>query len=556
MFDLLIKGARVVDGTGMPSFTADVAVEQGRIARIGRVDADAARVFDADGLVLTPGFIDVHTHYDAQIDWDPTCSPSSWHGVTTVLTGNCGFTLAPARVGDVAWLAHMLGRVEGMAPEALAAGLRWNGGGFGDFWRRVEGRIGVNVGSYVGHSAIRRCVMGDDASSRRARADEIVAMQAHVRQAMQDGAVGFSSSQLDIHVAHDGREVPSNHAAPEELIALCAVLAEFGRGAIEFIPRSFVEGYDAADRALMRSMARVSGRPLELNTLTPLPAAPDGWRHSLRFAHEASAEGLRIHPMFPTNRLNAHFALDTTFLFDEMPSFRATLTLPPDERARRLRDPTVRAQMRAELADPTGRAFVFIWQICVVEAVRDAANAAWVGRSVAELAEERGADLLDTFLDMALAEDLQTQFLVEAPGEVFEDMITTLVRDPLVMAGSSDAGAHLLSFVGADYTTRLLSEWVPRAISLEAAVARLTMFPAMIHGITDRGVIRAGAHADLVLFDPARLRAGRTHLVRDFPAESARFVVEAEGYAAVIVNGQTLFEDGVHTGALPGQLLR
>ncbi len=260
--------------------------------------------------------------------------------------------------------------------------------------------------------------------------------------------------------------------------------------------------------------------------------------------------------MFPTNRLNAHFALDTTFLFDEMPSFRATLTLPPDERARRLRDPTVRAQMRAELADPTGRAFVFIWQICVVEAVRDAANAAWVGRSVAELAEERGADLLDTFLDMALAEDLQTQFLVEAPGEVFEDMITTLVRDPLVMAGSSDAGAHLLSFVGADYTTRLLSEWVPRAISLEAAVARLTMFPAMIHGITDRGVIRAGAHADLVLFDPARLRAGRTHLVRDFPAESARFVVEAEGYAAVIVNGQTLFEDGVHTGALPGQLLR
>jgi N-acyl-D-aspartate/D-glutamate deacylase len=212
--------------------------------------------------------------------------------------------------------------------------------------------------------------------------------------------------------------------------------------------------------------------------------------------------------------------------------------------------------MRAELADPTGRAFVFVWQICFVEAVRDAVNAPLVGRSVADIAEERGADMLDTFLDLALSEDLKTQFLVEAPGEVFEDLITTLVRDPIVMAGSSDAGAHLLSFVGADYTTRLLSEWVPRAISLEAAVARLTMFPAMIHGIADRGVIRPGAWADLVLFDPARLRAGRTYLVKDFPAEASRFVVDAEGYNAVIVNGQILLEDGLHTGILPGQFVR
>jgi len=532
-------------------------VQGDRIASIGRIDAGAARVVDADGLVLTPGFIDVHTHYDAQLDWDPTASPSSWHGVTTVIAGNCGFTLAPARRGDTEWLAQMLSRVEGMAPAALAEGLRWTGGGFGEFWGRLHGRLGVNAGGYVGHSAVRRYVMGDDASLRPARADEIAAMQALVRQAMHEGALGFSSSQLDIHVAHDGREVPSNHARPEELLALCAVLAEHGRGAVEFIPRSFVSGYDEADRELIRNMARISGRPVELNTLTPLPAAPDGWEHSLRFAHDAFADGLRIHPMFPTNKLGAHFALDTTFLFDEMPSFRAALTRPPAERARCLRDPAVRAQMRAELADPRGRAFVFIWQICMIEAVRDAAHAAWIGRSVAEIAEERGADMLDTFLDMALAEDLQTQFAVEMPpSDVFDAMITQLVRDPIVMAGSSDAGAHLLSFVGADYTTRLLSEWVPRALSLEAAVARLTMFPAMVHGITDRGVIRPGAAADLVLFDPARLRAGRTHLVHDFPAASPRFVVDAEGYAAVIVNGQILLENGVHTGALPGQLVR
>lgn len=556
-FDLLIRGARVVDGTGMPSFTADVGVGAGRIAAIGRLADEATRVIDGDGLVLTPGFIDVHTHYDAQLDWDPTASPSSWHGVTTVLAGNCGFTLAPARVGDCEWLAQMLSRVEGMSVASLTAGLRWRGGGFGDFWRRFEGRLGVNAGGYVGHSAVRRHVMGDEASQRPARAEEIAQMRELVRQAMREGALGFSSSQLDIHVAHDGREVPSNFATPEELIGLCGVLAEFGRGAVEFIPRSFVEGYDASDRHLLRAMARASGRPLELNTLVPLPAAPDGWQRCLEFARAAFADGLRLHPMFPTNKLGAHFALDTTFLFDEMPSFRAALTLPPAERARALRDPAVRQRMRAELADPTGRAFVFIWPICVVEAVRDPEHAAWVGRSVSDLAEARGADPLDAFLDLSLSEDLQTQFVVEMPpGQTFDDMITTLVRDPIVMAGSSDAGAHLLSFVGADYTTRLLSEWVPKALPLEAAVARLTMFPAMIHGIADRGVIRPGAAADLVLFDPTRLRAGAARLVRDFPADGPRFVVDAEGYHAVIVNGEILLEHGVPTGALPGQVVR
>jgi N-acyl-D-aspartate/D-glutamate deacylase len=556
-WDLIIKSGRVVDGSGLPSFTADVAVRDGKIARVGRIDDGAASIIDADGLVVTPGFIDVHTHYDAQLDWDPTASPSSWHGVTTVIAGNCGFSLAPARPADTDWMALMLSRVEGMSAEALGAGLRWRGGSFGDFWRRLDGRIGVNAGGYVGHSAVRRYVMGDDASLRPARAGEVGAMQELVRQALHDGALGFSSSQLDIHVAHDGREVPSNHAAAEELIALAAVLAEFGRGAIEFIPRSFVEGYNEADRELLRTLARVSGRPVELNTLLPLPASPDGWQRGLEFAREAFRDGLRLHPMFPTNKLGAHFALGSTFLFDEMPSFRQALTLPPAERAQRLREPAVRAQMRAELADPTGRAFVFVWQICVVEAVRDAAHADWIGRSVTDLAQARGADPLDCFLDLSLEENLETQFAIEVPASrTFKEIIGSLVRDPIVMAGSSDAGAHLLSFVGADYTTRLLTEWVPDTLSLEAAVARLTMMPAMVHGLHDRGVIRPGAAADLVVFDPGRLAAGRTRLVTDFPAQSPRFVVDAEGYAATIVNGEVLLDHGRHTGALPGRVLR
>ena len=557
-WDLVVRGGRVVDGTGLPPFTADVAVRDGRIARVGRVDGPARRTLDAAGAVVTPGFIDVHTHYDAQLDWDPVASPASWHGVTTVLCGNCGFTLAPARPEDTGWLAQMLSRVEGMAGPALAAGLRWAGGSFGDFWRRVEGRLGVNAGGYVGHSAVRRCVMGEAASERRATAAEVAAMQDLVRAALREGALGFSTSQLDIHVAHDGRGVPSNHAAPDEVVALAGVLAEFGHGAIEIIPRSFVEGMNAADRELLLACYRAAGRPLEIQTLTPLlPACPDGWEASLAFAHEAWRQGARIHPMLATNRLGAHLTLGSTFLFDELPSFRETLTLPPAARARRLLEPAVRERMRRELADPTGRAFVFVWDVVSVERVCDPAHRAWVGRAVPDLAAERGQDPLDCFLDLSLAEDLETQFVLEMPpSDYFRKCTARLLRDPIVMAGSSDGGAHLLSFTGADYPTRLLSEWVPDVLPLEEAVRKLTGVPAAVHGLRDRGVVREGAWADLVIVDLARLRAGATSLVHDFPGGSGRFVVDAEGYVAVVVNGEVLLESGRWTGATPGHVLR
>jgi N-acyl-D-aspartate/D-glutamate deacylase len=556
-FDLVVRGGRVVDGTGMPGFTADVAVRDGRIARIGRVTEVATRTIDADGCIVTPGFVDVHTHYDAQLHWEPTASPASWHGVTTVLTGNCGFTLAPARPEDTGWLAQMLSRVEGMSTEALAAGLRWSGGSFGQYLHALDGRIAVNMGAYVGHSAIRRHVMGDAASDRRATADEIAAMQGLVRQAMHEGAIGFSTSQLDIHVAHDGREVPSNHAAPEEIVALAAVLAEFDHGALEIIPRSFVDGYDEADRALLHEMYRVSGRPIELNTLVPLPHQMDGWRRGVEFCREAFRRGFRLHPMFAVNELGAHFSLDTTFLFDEMPTWRLTLCLPEPERARQLADPAVRERLLVELADPSGRAFVFVWQVVFVEAVIRPEHERWVGKHVADVAEAMGKAPLDAFLDLALAEDLKTQFLVSAPKDRSRDAATAeLVRDPIAMAGSSDGGAHVLSFTGADYTTRLLSEWVPGTLTLEQAVAKLTMVPAIVHGLADRGVVREGAAADLVVFDPSRLRCTGTRLVHDFPAGAGRYVVGAEGYVATVVNGEVTFEQGRYTGALGGALLR
>jgi len=559
-FDLLIRGGRVVDGSGMPGFQADVAIKDGRIARIGRVTERATRTIDADGAVVTPGFVDVHTHYDVQLDWDPIASPSCYHGVTTVLTGNCGFTLAPAKPADVPWLAAMLSRVEGMSKEALAAGFRFDGGSFADFWGRYEGKLGVNAGGYVGHCAVRRFVMGDDASEREATADEIGAMQELVRQAMREGALGFSTSQIDIHVGDDGREVPSNHASADEVIALCSVLAEFDHGAVEIIPRSFAEGYDAKDRALLHALYRASGKPIELNILTPTPKNPMGWQNALEFCHESFQQGIRVHPQFTTNKLELHMKLSDTFVFDEMPVWREVLTMPDPARRKRLADPETRARMQAEWDDDDARAVTFDLGDLAVESVRDPAHADWVGRTIAAFSQERGTSKLETLLDLALAEDRETSFRTshnEVAQQFIRHIVQTAVGDPIVMAGSSDGGAHLASFTGADYSTRLLAEWVPTgAISLEQAVWRLTGMPATVHGLRDRGFLRAGAWADVVVYDPATLASGEAYLARDFPADTERYVVDATGYRNVIVNGEVLLEDGRHTGALPGHVLR
>jgi len=558
-FDLIIRGGRVADGTGMPAFTADIGIRNGRIVKIGRITGAATRVLDADGLLVTPGFIDVHTHYDVQLDWDPIASPSSWHGVTTVLTGNCGFTLAPAKPEDVDWLAGMLSRVEGMSRNALREGLRFRGGSFGDYWKRFDGRLGVNAGSYVGHCAVRRHVMGDAASVRAATAAEIGAMQELVRAAMREGALGFSTSQLEIHVGEDGRGVPCNHATSEEILALSAVLAGFERGALEIIPRSFGDGYDENDRRLIREMYRVSGRPVELNILLPTPQNPMSWERTLTFAQEAFAEGIRLHPQFTTNELGLHLRLADTFVFDEMPTWRDALTRAEPERSTKFRDPAVRARLRAEFDDLESRSAAFTWDVLAVEATRDPARGALVGRTVAEIAGERGTDPLDTFLDISLEDGLETQWesRLDALGKEFiGHVVKAAITAPIVMAGSSDGGAHLASFVGADYTTRLLTDWVPETIGLEQAIWRLAGMAATVHGLRDRGFIREGAHADLNLIDRDRLRAGHSRLVRDFPANTERYVVDAVGYVATVVNGEVLMEGGAHTGALPGAVLR
>lgn len=558
-FDLIIRGAKVVDGTGLPAYVADVGIKGERIAKIGRIDQGAARVIDAKGLLLTPGFIDVHTHYDVQLDWDPIVTPSCWHGITTVLAGNCGFTLAPAKPEDVDWLAGMLSRVEGMSRAALAEGLKFEGGSHGDYWSRFEGQIGVNVASYVGHSAVRRYVMGDDASEREATEDEIEQMKECVRQAMREGAIGFSTSQLDLHVGEDGREVPSNHASADEVVALSSVLAEFDRGACEIIPRSFGRGYDEADRELMLRMHEASGRPVELNLLFPSAEDPESWSKSLEFCREQNALGARLHPQFATNRGGLHVKLSDTFVFDDMPKWREVLCLAEPERSEKLRDPAIRALLEVEFASDAGKSIGATWQNLAVEQVVDKANRSKLGKTVAELATEAGIEPIDCFLDLALEEGLETWFCMLTPPEAaayMDQICATVMKEPFAMAGSSDGGAHLASFVGADYTTNLLTDYVPSVLSLEEAIFKLAYMPAIVHGIEGRGAIREGYFADLVLIDMERLGTGDTWLAQDFPAHSERFVVDSTGYVATIVNGAVVLEQNKHTGALPGRVLQ
>jgi N-acyl-D-aspartate/D-glutamate deacylase len=384
-------------------------------------------------------------------------------------------------------------------------------------------------------------------------------MVALTDQAFAEGAYGFTSSQLELHVAHDGRGVPSNHAAADELIALASVVGRHGRGAIEFIPRSFMVGYDDDDRSLIRGMAREARRPVHLNTLAPLhPSAPAGWERSVEFAHELAAEGLTVHPMFAANRQGAHFALGNTFLFDDLPSFRRTLVLRGAEREAALRDPAVRDAMRADIARG-GHAFVFFWPLIRCERVSHPDAERFAGLTVPELAAMlgEGRDELDAMLDVSLADDLEAQFaLVAPPNPRQRAAVATLVEDPLMMPGSSDGGAHLLSFCGADYTTRLLTEW-DDLLSLEAAVARISGEPARAQGLTDRGVLRSGMAADVLLIDRDALGTAETpRYVGDLPANSGRYVVDATGYRMVIVNGEPLLRDGEATGATPGKLLR
>lgn len=554
--DIIIKDAMVIDGSGMPRYTADVAIAGGRIAEIGRVDGKAKQTINAAGRALAPGFIDFHTHFDAQLTWDPLGRSSPEHGVTTVITGNCGLTLMPCKPGDESDLIGNFVRVEAIPREVLET-VDWKWGSVADYHRALQQRLGINVAGYVGHNAVRWFVMGKAAAEREATDDELTAMQQVVRQAMADGAIGVSTDQNPNHYRDDGTPIPSRLASRKELLALASALGDLNTGVFQ-IP-SEGGGKRADNIAWFAQLARVSHRPVLWGSIKARWNEPDLWHEQLdevgRFFHE----GLQLYS-YTTIRPNVtRFTLQNCQLFDEFPTWRTTLMLPLEERKAALADPNVREQFRRELRDqplPVGKGgYHRRWDLVKITGAVLAKNKALDGNNIEEAARAAGKDPLDFFLDLSLEEGLEIKFESRRVGE--DEMMAGIIQSPYVFIGQSDAGAHVAFSAGFGYSSLLLGDWVRerKSMTLEAAVHNLTFKVSSLFGLGDRGLVRQGWSADLVLFDPDTIGALEPEEEADYPGGAKRMVQHATGVDYTLVNGKVLLDHGEHTGACPGQVI-
>ncbi|MEW6296508.1 MAG: amidohydrolase family protein [Thermodesulfobacteriota bacterium] len=553
--DLLIRNGTVIDGTGAPCYRADIAVTNGRIAQVGTVREGAKQVLDASDLFVAPGFIDPHTHYDAQIDWDPLVTCSSWHGVTSVVMGNCGVGLAPCRPEQREALAWDLVNVEGMSFHVLSTGVRWEWESFSEFMTAKRQGRGINLGFLMPLSPFRSYVMGEAAQERAATTEEAAQIAALLREGMRAGALGFSTTVATQHVGYRGRPLACRLASREELGAYARVLRQLGYGAIEvnlggagssILPPGAPE--------LVDFFLTESGRPvtwLSVQTRSDQPTA-----HRELLANTDSLIRRGGIPQASCQPTEIQFNLRNPFLFGPYEVCHRLFNRPPDEQARVYADPDFRAAFRAAYTT-SPRAFSGQWQRIEVCKVKHPAHRSWIGKSIAALAQAQGKDPLDTFFDLALTDDLGTEFTMAVLN--FEPaLLQEVITDPRVLIGLSDGGAHVDMLCNTGYPTYLLGTWVRErgAMSWERAVRRLTAEPAQFFGLTDRGVIAQGKAADLVAFDPRTVAAGDKEMLYDLPGGEGRFVQQARGIHWVIVNGEILFADGRHTGALPGRVLR
>lgn len=552
-YDLIVRGGRIVDGSGLPSYRGDVGVKNGKIVEIGRVQGSSARTVDADGLVVAPGFIDHHTHLDAQILWDPYGTSEPQHGVTTVVMGNCGLTLAPVKPGDEDALVKSFVRVEAIPRFALEQGVKWGWHTFRDYLDSLEGKVGINVGGLVGHIAVRQYVMGEESVERRATAKEIQQMRQLVLEAMEGGALGISTNRDERHMREDGKPVPSRLADDEELLALCDLLGEKNAGVIETIlGRNRIEHFQ-----LYHLLARRTQRPILWQSLQHRWAEPNLWREQLDAVAPIFQEGFRAYGLSHTVPLVRHFTLRNTQVFDEFPTWKNLMFLPEEARKQGLADPETRQKMRADLADPRPTNFHRRWDIVRVEKVVKPENKKYAGKSVAEMAAMRNQDPLDAFLDLSLEENLGTTFWNANNGGDPQAM-GEILRSPYVLVGTSDAGAHVQFGADFGYGTTLLSLWVRerQVLSLEQAIYKLTFHVASIFGLEGRGLLRPGYAADLAIFNPNTIRAHAPEWVNDYPAGTKRLMQRSEGMQYTVVNGRIIHEEGRLSGDLPGQILR
>ncbi len=555
MHDLLIRNATLYDGLGSPGLRGDLAVKDGRIAAIGNVGEAAKEVLDAEGLALMPGIIDNHTHYDAQLTWDPYATPSPALGVTTAIIGNCGFTIAPCKPQDRELVMQNLTQVEGMGIETLRAGVRWDFESFPQYMDMLERQgSALNIAAFVGHSSMRTFVMGEDAPKRAATADEVARMRAIVVEAMQAGAVGFATSTSPAHNGHGGLPMPSRLADDFEMRTLVTSLKDSGRGVF-----MLTKGGQSTP-AFLEALAAESGRPVVVAALLHNPTNPNVVFDELDAISAANSRGHTMFGAVSCCPLSFDFTLESPYPIESLAAWKPAFALEGEARKAKIADPAFRQAIRDELSRPAHvRNFNGEWhKVQVVETFRPE-NAKYEQRALDELAAEAGKDPLDFFFDLALAEDLRTVFVALTLNSD-EEAVGRLIRHPYSLVSLSDAGAHLTFFNDAGFGLHLLGHWVRAKglLTLPEAVYRLTGQTAKLFGIRGRGTLEAGNAADLMLFDPKTVDRGPKERVRDLPAGGARLTTRAVGVHGVWVNGERIADaNGMRPlKRLPGKLLR
>ena len=564
--DLVIRNGTIVDGSGMGRYRADVGVKDGRIVEIGRIRAPAQRTVNADGLIVAPGFIDGHTHMDAQVNWDRQGTCSCWHGVTSVIMGNCGFALAPCPPDQREWFARCLTAVEDIPLEAMLAGIDWRWETFPEYLATVEQLPkALNYGAYIGHSALRMYVMGNRALTEPATEADIARMVQAVKEAVRAGAMGFSSSRAGTHVTPDDTPVASRIAEWSELDALVGAMADLDAGIFQVGPDASSGPTQRAFLARLQELAIKTGRPVMFGTIsTRQGEQPNSYRYQLDYIDESVAAGARMWGQTTTKSINAIFTFKSYLPFDALPHWKALRSLPLAEQRRRMADPAVRETLVADeaLMKPRDKVFQGGGAATTDPRKPDYANlfamrgVDWDDPTVAELAQQRGQHPVEVMIDLMLADE--NQVFVQPLVNESPDHVLGMLRHPWTLATFSDSGAHVCQEIGSSLQTHMLSYWVrqKQAFTLEQAVRMLTFDNAAAWELNDRGLVRTGFAADLVLFDEKTVRPAMPVVESDLPGGARRLVQKAEGIAATIVNGQVAFENGEATGACAGQLLK
>ena len=570
--DLVVRGGTVVDGTGAAARTADVAIRDGVVIEVGRVEGSAAREIDADGALVTPGFVDIHTHYDGQATWDEQLTPSCWHGVTTVVMGNCGVGFAPAAPDRREWLIGLMEGVEDIPGAALSAGIQWGWESFPEFLDALESRRHVmDLGTQVPHGAVRAYVMGErGARNEPATPEDVEAMAAIVREGVRAGALGFSTSRTLAHRAIDGEPVPGTHATEDELFGIGSVLGELGTGVFELAPAGALgEDLAAPEREMdwMRRLAAEIRRPVTF-ALGQNNADPDSWRRLLDLAGEAAADGVPVRPQVHGRTVSLLLGFQTfhPLAFTAAWGAAGLGLLPWQEQVARVRDD---ADLKARIVEDAART---LDDDPVVSGFMHPDRIFLLGdppvyepgpeRSVSAIARARGLDPWALLVELLLHDDgrelLNAPVLNYSHGNL--DAVGEMLRHPTSAFGLGDGGAHAGQTCDASTTTFLLTHWArDRAhdrLSVQEAVHKMTQATATLYGLGDRGVLAPGYVGDLNVIDHDRLRLHRPELVADLPGGATRLVQRADGYVATVKSGEVTFEHGEDTGARPGALLR